>query len=144
MTSNKKSTSSDHKKDKESGSHKKDNSASSNKEKDKMPGKDQIKHGFILGLIGGIITVIIGIIVILIEIGKQDLDYFGIGLAIWGIVTGGLIIASSILIRQKEHLKMASLMMLIISILALITMQGLIIGPIISLIGSIMLKHKSS
>ena len=101
-----------------------------------------IAHGkvpVILGLIGGIFTFLIALIIViqLSSAGTIEL-VFGIS----GLVIGAAIITSSILLSKKEHFKLGSILLMVFSILGLITLQGLIIGPVISLFGAILTHIK--
>lgn len=98
------------------------------------------KYPVVLGLIGGIITILIGIFTLVIEISNNS--SFGIGLSIWGIATGMFMIFGVSLLKDKEHFNVGSIVLLVVSILSLITVQGLVIGPLIALVGAILSRSK--
>lgn len=98
------------------------------------------KIPIVLGLIGGIITALIGLIALILEIRSAATT--GILLGIWGILCGGLMIYGSTLLRVEDKFKLGSILLIVFSALALITLQGLIIGPVIGLIGGILTQTK--
>ena len=89
----------------------------------------------VLGLIGGVFTVLIALIV-LIQLGTQGTMELAFG--IWGLVVGAVIITSSIFLRIDDKFKLGSILLIVSSVLALITLQGLIIGPVLSFVGGIL------
>lgn len=95
---------------------------------------------YFLGLIGGIITVIIGLITLIY--GAIFIDVFkniGIYLGIWGIACGILIIYGSYYFNsEKGSDKVGLLLMLIFGIAGVVTLQGWIIGPALAIIASVL------
>ena len=100
--------------------------------------------GYALGMVGGVITLVVGILIAFLG---AALTFFlaGIGavLGAWGIIAGILMIVGSMMLKGKNH-KNGSLLLLVFSILGLITMQGLLVGPILGLIGSIFALSKTT
>ena len=84
------------------------------------------KVPFILGLTGGILTVLIALIVLI-----EDL-WFGL----WGLLSGIAIITGAILLRVEGKFKQGSLTLIIASIVAMV--PTMFIGAIISLVGGIL------
>ena len=108
-----------------------------NKENIKIPDTLVIIAGFVT-LIAGIISAIIGNSVEFWLLGVQ-----GITIGIWGILCGALMIFGYILARENKNRKNGFNLVLVFSILALITAQGWLIGPLLGVVGSIMgLIHK--
>ena len=91
----------------------------------------------VLGLIGGIFTILIALIVLL-QLGKEGTTELAFG--IWGAIIGIVIVVSSIMLKTPEKFKLGSILLIVSSVLALITLQGLIIGPIISFAGGILTR----
>lgn len=107
--------------------------------KNKIKPRVSVAHSkipFVLGLLGGIFTTIIGIISILLML--NNIDNILLVMSIIGIVSGGLVIYGTSLLTINEKFKTGSLLMIIFSVVSLITLQGLIIGPIVGLIGGIL------
>ena len=93
------------------------------------------KLPLVLGIIGGIITILIALI-ILIKLGNRGAMEIVFG--IWGLVVGIVITVASILLRVENKFRLGSILLIVFSALGLITLQGLIIGPIIGLIAGIL------
>ncbi len=90
--------------------------------------------GGIIVLLGGVLMVAMGgVMAAFIPFIGPFVALFGL----WGLISGIIIIYSAYQFGKKEHRKYSTLG-LIFSILALVTMQGFIIGPILSLIGTAM------
>lgn len=107
----------------------------------RMPAR--FEAAYTLSLAGGIIILIGGILAILaLKIwGEQVLAMTTIGMAV-GLVCGLAILIATAASRRKP--RMAGIVVLIFSIIALATppTYGLIFGPILSLIGAIMLLRR--
>lgn len=63
-------------------------------------------------------------------------------IGVWGLVAGAVIVYSATKLSGSEGRKYSTAG-LIFSILALVTMQGFVIGPILSLIGSAMARGEA-
>ena len=100
-----------------------------------MP-KNDIAHT--LGFVGGVITLIVGIIAIIY--GTTIINTFavwGIYLGIWGTGCGILMLVGAAMERKEIKSKVGAILMTIFGALGLITLQGWIIGPALALIGGI-------
>ena len=95
-------------------------------------------YPFSLGLIGGLITLLVGIWVLLIEIENS----LGKGIAIAWIILGIGMLIGVTLLRTKDKFKAGSATLTICSLLALITLGGLIIGPLLALIGGLLTRSR--
>ena len=91
---------------------------------------------YVLGLIGGAVTVLIAILSIALMISNVDSTLLIMNII--GIISGGLVIYGTILLKVEDKFKTGSVLMITFSILALLALQGLIVGPILSLIGGIL------
>jgi hypothetical protein len=111
-----------------------------------MANNDNMTAPFVLGLIGGIMILIISLIAGLAmaamggAIGSL-LGAAGAGAAIgslvglWGIIVGILIIVGSVLMRGKNA-KAGAILTLIFGILGFFTPgMGIIVGPILAIVG---------
>ncbi|MDI6798755.1 MAG: hypothetical protein QMD12_02045 [Candidatus Aenigmarchaeota archaeon] len=98
------------------------------------------KTAYVLSLVGGIFTVIGGIVVLLLGASLMFIPVFGaigMGVGIWGLVCGILIIVGGVMIN-KGSAKTGGIVALIFSILGLVTLQGFVVGPILGLVGGIL------
>lgn len=95
-------------------------------------------YPFSLGLIGGLITLLIGIWVLLIEITSS----LGKGIAIAWIILGIGILIGAVLLKSEKRFKAGSATLTICSLLALLTLAGLIIGPLMALIGGLLTRSR--
>jgi hypothetical protein len=95
------------------------------------------KIPFVLGIIGGVLTVLVSLIALF---PVKGLDALSIGLIVWGLVAGLVITAGAVLLKIENKFKLGSIILIVASVLALVTLQGLIVGPIISLIGGVLTK----
>lgn len=108
---------------------------------------------FILVLIGGLITLVAGLISLigtsflastmssLYPAGVATMiGTIGAAVGVWAIICGAVLTFGAFQIRGKKDTKNWKIIILIFSILSLITLQGYIIGPILGLIGSLSLK----
>lgn len=108
--------------------------------------KNDMTAPFVLGLIGGILILIVGLIAsiagaVLGGIAGGLIGAGGLGAAIgaavgiWGIIVGILIIIGSVMMRGKNA-KAGSVLTLIFGILGFFTPAlGLVIGPILAIVG---------
>lgn len=97
-----------------------------------------------LTLAGGIITLLVAIVTIAMGGALSVIPFLGslvIVLGAWGFIAGIIITFSAT--KYSSGDKKFSTIALIFSILALITLQGFIIGPILSLIGAAMAHGES-
>ena len=105
-----------------------------------MAKKNQISMGhskipYVLGLIGGIFTVLIALVILvqLYNAGTTELVF-----GIWGTLVGAVMIVGSVMLLQEDRFKMGSTILIVSGALALITLQGLIVGPVVGLLGGIL------
>jgi hypothetical protein len=119
-----------------------------------MANNDNMTAPFVLGLIGGIIVLIISVLVGLVmaafggAIGSL-LGSAGTGAAIgslvglWGMIVGIVIIIGSVLMRGNNA-KAGAILTLIFGILAFFTPgMGIIVGPILAIVGGALGISKS-
>lgn len=99
-----------------------------------------MKAGGILNLIGGIITLVVGafsaVVGAAVASAIPGAGIFGAMagiLGVWGIIVGLILIVSAFKYKKGNSW---ALIGLIFSILGLITLQGIFVGPILGIIGS--------
>jgi len=98
----------------------------------------------ILNLIGGIITLLVGVFVAVAGAAAPLGAIFGAlvgAVGIWGVIVGLLLIVSAVK-YEKSH--GWAIIGLVFAILGLVTLQGLIIGPLLGIIGSALAMGKKS
>jgi hypothetical protein len=118
------------------------------KRRSKMAENDYSNIGFILGLVGGILVLVVGGIlgVIFSMIGSAaaaaGAPGFGamfIVLGVLGILSGILMIVGSAFIKNPQKRTMGSILLLVFSIIGLFTAGGgFIVGSILGIIGAVM------
>lgn len=106
----------------------------------------QINYWF--ALIGGIITLAVALVVIAFSPIMALATFFVGGIAgamfmvygVWGVICGIMMIVAANMIKQKQKdkIKTGYILLLVFSLLALITMEGVIIGPLFGLIAAIL------
>ncbi len=110
------------------------------------------KIPFILNFIGGIVTLLAGALLVvvsaLIFVGvfaqfiliTEGVLAFLVGWAIWSIIVGIILIYYGVQMENASafETKRMSRITLLFSILGLVTMVGFFVGPIVSLVGSLM------
>lgn len=92
---------------------------------------------YMLGLVGGIITLAVGVIATIF--GALWFSIFknvGVFLGIWGIGCGVMIIIGAQIFRKETKTKVGMLLLLIFGIAGVITLQGWIIGPVLAIIAA--------
>lgn len=122
------------------GKHKKEPKESKHESKSetkKSERKEEKKSPFILGLIGGIFTILIAIIILFKLRGTMEIVF-----GIWGLAVGIVLILSSVFLKNEEKHNLGSILLIVFSALGLITLQGLVVGPAIALIGGILSRIK--
>lgn len=110
--------------------------------------------GFIIALIGGIITLIIGILYVFargspslieevmaqfpqeLEVSMEEIESLLLAFGLWGIFCGGIGILSGFLMRGKR-ITVGAILAIIFGVLGLLTGQGIFIGSILILVGGI-------
>ena len=109
------------------------------------------KIPFMLNLIGGIITLLTGAILVFgaalvfaaafpaMFMITESLLIFMAGWAVWNIIIGIVLIYYGVRIENSSvaETKRMSRITLVVSILGLVTLVGFFIGPIVSLVGSL-------
>jgi hypothetical protein len=94
---------------------------------------------YLMGLIGGIITFVVGIIATIFgALWVSIFEKVGVFLGIWGMGCGILIIIGAYIFKKEKKTKVGILLMLIFGIAGLITLQGWIIGPVLAIIAAVL------
>lgn len=105
----------------------------------------ELEHALVLA--GGAITLIIGAITIFLGaavgsflpvIAQFIAGFFLVAMGIWGAIVGIVLIFSSRRLLKKKEAHRYGIIALVFSILGLITLQGAVIGPLLALIGSLL------
>ena len=98
-----------------------------------------IKVSETLLLTGSIVTILAGIISAFVGSTVEFwlLGLYGTAIGIWGIICGIIMFMGYIITRDKNKKNICFSTALVISILALITLQGWIVGPLLGLMGAI-------
>ena len=98
-----------------------------------------IKVSDTLLLTGGIVTIFAGLMSLFLgsSVEYWFLHLSGAGISLWGIICGIIMLVGYTISKDKKKRNIGFSIALIISILALITFQGWIIGPLLGIIGSI-------
>lgn len=95
----------------------------------------------IYGLWGGVITLVVSafLLVSLINAGRfsYDFSFFGAAIFVHSLI-GILMLVSVYLLRKEHHTFGGSVMLLCSSIIGLTLSSGLLIGPILGIIGGIL------
>jgi len=99
----------------------------------------EIKVSYTLLLIGSIVTILAGILSMVIGSTVEFwlLGLYGTAICIWGIICGAIMLIGYIIAKDKQKTNLGFGTVLVISILALITLQGWIVGPLLGLMAAI-------
>ena len=123
------------------------------------PAKTTSHTSYGLLLAGGLITIIAGIVMILIGAAMGMMMSFVPGMffaggmvgaliaafGIWGLICGIFLLLSAkmVLSNDKQVVHTWGVIGLVFSILSLVTLQGIVVGPILALVGSILVLSES-
>lgn len=88
--------------------------------------------------VGGVITLVVGILEALIG-ALLTLFALGIGgiIGVWGILCGAILLWSARMMRRSDDAKAGAALAMVFSVLALISLQGVVVGPVLALAGGI-------
>ena len=99
------------------------------------------RPAYLYGLWGGIITLLVSIFLLArlpkMEILFYEISYFGVAIFVHALI-GMLMLVSVYLLRKEHHTFGGSVMLLCSSIVGLTLSSGLLIGPILGIIGGIL------
>ena len=100
----------------------------------------KLRTAHLLGLLGGIITLVLGVIFMVVGSQAAMIEEFGrlgIYYGIWTIGIGILLLIGAALVLKEKGTRVGAILLIIFGVAGGVTLAGWIAGPVLGLIGGL-------